>query len=94
MDEIHREVIRENFIYIGENLVLKDILDFLVGEMVLTEDMQEEILAEKTKKDKIAKFLFILPRRGPGAFEKFLEGLDSTKQDFIADRLRQSYSEM
>ena len=36
---------------------------------------------------KASKLLSILPRRGPLAYEKFLEALRDTSQSFLADRL-------
>ncbi|KAH3869579.1 hypothetical protein DPMN_032748 [Dreissena polymorpha] len=94
MENIHQDTLRANWIFLTENLVLNDLLDFLVQEFLFSDDMYEEVKAEKTNKDKVVKFLFILQRRGPQAFEKFMAGLRQTNQDFIAEKLSETLQQL
>lgn len=90
MDNVHRETLRLNWVYLTENLSMNELLDHMLGQLVITDDMYEEIKVQSTKKEQITHFLLILPRRGPNAFDKFLEALRATSQGFIVDKLIQT----
>lgn len=87
MDETHLEALRRNWINLIENLIPNEVLDHMLEKNVLTHDMYEEIRAKPTRKDQITEFLFVLQRRGPEAFAKFISALEATHQDFIAQQL-------
>lgn len=90
MEAIHRSTLRQNWVYLIENLVPGELADHLLAESILTNDMYEKIKVKATKKEKITHLLFIIQRRGPKAFEKFLTALRKTDQEFIADQLLQT----
>ena len=93
MEERHRDVLRRNWVYLGENVIVDEICDHLLQNHTFTHDMYDEIMVEKLRKDKISKFLFILVRRGPDAFPRFLQALRDTEQAFIADHLERVLQE-
>ena len=90
MDETHRATLRQNWVYLIENLIPDELADHLLAESIITNDMYEEIRVRPTKKEKITHLLFIIQRRGPHAFEKLLAALRNTEQEFIADQLLRS----
>ncbi|KAL3852244.1 hypothetical protein ACJMK2_015912 [Sinanodonta woodiana] len=90
MENIHRAALRQNWIYLMDNLIIQELLDRLYEKGLLTDDMKEEIQVEKTKRDMISKFLSILQRRGPYAFDYFIDALQETSQEFIAEKLKES----
>lgn len=90
MNDVHRETLRKNWVYLLENLVTDELLDYLLGKEVITPDMYEEINVQLTRQDKVTHFLSILQRRGPRAFDNFLDALVATNQGFISDRLMQT----
>lgn len=94
MNNLHRETIRLNWVFLSENLETAELLDHMLGEFVITHDMYEEVKAERTKKEKISHFLFILQRRGPQAFDKFLDALVATNQAFISEQLTQTHNQL
>lgn len=87
MNDVHRETLRKNWVYLLENLVTDELLDYLLGNEVITPDMYEEINVQLTRQDKVTHFLSILQRRGPQAFNNFLDALVATNQGFISDKL-------
>ena len=87
MDETHRSILRQNWVYLVDNLIPDELADHLLADSIITNDMYEEIRVKPTKKEKITQLLFIIQRRGPHAFEKLLAGLRNTEQEFIADQL-------
>lgn len=94
MDDLHRKTIRENWVFLSENLETAELLDHMLKEFVFTQDMYEEVKVERTKKEKISQFLFILQRRGPQAFDKFLDALVATNQAFISDQLTRTHNQL
>jgi hypothetical protein len=72
---------------------MNELLDHMLSQSIITDDMYDQISVQSTKKEQITEFLLILPRRGPQAFDKFLEALNETSQDFIAERLIQTYNQ-
>lgn len=90
MEEIHRRILRQNWVYLIDNLIPDELADHLLQESIITNDMYEEIRVRATKKEKITHLLFIIQRRGPQAFEKLLAALRNTEQEFIADQLLQT----
>ncbi|XP_076358068.1 caspase-2-like isoform X5 [Tachypleus tridentatus] len=78
MDPVHRELLKSNFVELSKVINLKQIVPFLLEKRIFTEHMMEDVLAERTEVDQKHKLLLDLPRRGPDAFEKFVEILLET----------------
>ncbi|KAK3608140.1 hypothetical protein CHS0354_004795, partial [Potamilus streckersoni] len=90
MEEVNKRAIRQNWSFLIQNIDIISLTDCLREDDTLTNDMCEQIEVERTTRDKIAKFLSIIMRRGPHAFDKLVQGLKKTDQTFIAEKLLQS----
>lgn len=90
MEKRHRDILRENHLFLVENLDFKSV-DFhakLFGNSLISEDDLERIQAKVTLRAMASEFLLhILPRRGPEAFGKFVRTLRSADMEFIAEQL-------
>ena len=73
MEEKHRSILRHHWSNIRENLEPNNILSSLV--LVLRETDEEEIREQSTRQERCDKLLYLLPRRGPNAFNVFMEAL-------------------
>ena len=87
MEDTHKETIRRNWTYLLENMMMDELLDDMYAREVLTEGMREEIEVKSTRREKVTQFLFTLQKRGPRAFQKFLDGLRACSMEFIAEQL-------
>lgn len=93
MEKRHQEALRKNWVYLMDNLILDDLLDLMQEREIFTANMAEEVSVKQTRKDKATHFLFTLIRRGPKAFDMFIEALRETDQSFIADQVLTSLHE-
>ncbi|KAH3859788.1 hypothetical protein DPMN_102611 [Dreissena polymorpha] len=92
MDITARKVLKQKKALIKENLVLEtSILDELESKDILTEDMSLDIQAKSTNGEKIDRFLSILKKRGPTAFEAFIASLQKD-HGFVAVMLMEEYN--
>jgi hypothetical protein len=87
MEKKHEEALRKNWVFLMDNLIMDGVLDSMMSKETFTSGMVEEVSVKQTRKDKATQFLFTLIRRGPHAFDLFLEALRENSQDFIADQL-------
>lgn len=90
MEHSHKEAIRKNWTYLLENLMVDDLLDYLISHSIITENMKEEVEIQRTRREKATQLLFIVQKRGPKAFQILLDGLRECHMEFIADRLESS----
>lgn len=91
MEQKHRDVLRTNRSWLIENIHdLDSITDYLLGVDIITENMLQEINAQKTPNGKKGKFLDFLPKRGPKAFLAFCEALKEHDKHVI-DKINPSY---
>ncbi|XP_026878803.1 death domain-containing protein CRADD [Electrophorus electricus] len=80
MDPKHKEILRAHRLQLSEQLIVDDtIIQYLYQEDILTQSQVEEIQSETSNKNKTLRLLYILPSRGPNAFNVFLKSLE---QDF------------
>ena len=68
MDRRHRDVLRSNWVYLLDAIVLENLLPVLYQNRILSQDLIVQIKNEGTLKQKNYAFLTILQRRGSGAF--------------------------
>ena len=87
MDDKHRDLLRTHRVYLLENLQPKSMIDHLVEKKLLSDDELDEIRAEKKTKEQIRLIIDKLPRKGPTAFDKFIEVLKVTGQEYVATKL-------
>ena len=88
MEKSHRNAIRKSWTFIINTLTTEQnscIMDYLMEKHILTTNMREEIECVKTTSDKNRKLLSIIPRRGPRAFELFIDSLYRYDLNFVAE---------
>ncbi|VDI11580.1 Hypothetical predicted protein [Mytilus galloprovincialis] len=74
------------------NCLLEDLdptmsfLSLLYCSKIITEDQKDRVENQRTRQDKVITLLDILPRRGPRAFRKFIDVLE-TDYNWIKERL-------
>eukprot|EP00794_Sanderia_malayensis_P008766 gene8766-9703_t len=90
MLQVHRKKLLEKRVELVKDLEPKDITSYLYQKDVLSEDDVELIKSERTRKLRAELFLDTIPRRGPNAYEAFIESLkqnSGTKHlaDFLYD---------
>ena len=83
MEQKQRTILRLHWSSIRDNLEPKDILPKLIT--VLSETDKEDIKAQSTIQERCDKLLEILLRRGPTAFEVFVEALKQTVPHLAVD---------
>jgi len=88
MSHLHRELLRKNGTFLVQNLHFDSLfLDFMQTNNILTNEMIQEIEDCNTKQAKVNRFLSILPKRGPKAFNTFIEALSVSDQCMISKKL-------
>ena len=93
MERRHQEALRRNWVYLMDNLIMDGVLDSMMSKEIFTSTMGEEVSVKQIRKDQVTHFLFTLIRRGPHAFDLFLEALRENSQEFIADQLVETLNE-
>jgi len=89
MEEIHKELLRENFTYLKDNVKPFDVIDYLYEKNILPADEVERLRKKKTISDIVDRLVrVVLPRSGPDAFSWFVIALDETKQSHVSNDLR------
>ena len=63
MDSADKLRLQKNHASILDDLSVDDVLVYLVQEGILNDDDQERIQGEKTRRDRVAKLLSMLPYR-------------------------------
>lgn len=89
MNEEQKKKIFANIVFLRDNLDAKDILDYFIEKMIFTLDHKDEIVSQipNTRLKRNDKFLEILMRSGPQAYDVFLYALEQSGSKFIADRI-------
>ncbi|XP_033724604.1 caspase-2-like [Pecten maximus] len=88
MDEVDRRKLTSNRSYLVKNIYkTMNVVDKLMEDRIITDGMKQDIEAERTNDDRNRRLLDIIPRRGPQAFEAFLNALVNTDNDFAAEQL-------
>ncbi|CAH8459790.1 unnamed protein product [Schistosoma guineensis] len=91
MEKEHRDVIRKLRVFLVKNISnLEEILDILESALIITENQRHSILSGTTLAEKIRRFLDIIVRCGPSAYDKFKQALLETNQKSIYDRLNET----
>ncbi|XP_052763434.1 uncharacterized protein LOC128205661 [Mya arenaria] len=94
MNEAQRSVLQRHLKTLGDNIMLtEELLAAMYQRKLFEWNMIETIKAEKTHTDQLYKMLNMLPRRGPEAFDNFI---DILKPDYpwLASALESTYKEM
>ncbi|XP_048360461.1 caspase-2 isoform X2 [Sphaerodactylus townsendi] len=87
MWKCHQEALKRNRVSLAKQLVLKELLEHLIEQDVITMEMVEIIQAKDGSFSQNVEFLNLLPKRGPKAFLAFCEALRETKQQHLEEML-------
>ena len=87
MDELADTAIRDNYIYLLDNLPAAEIIDALYQAKFFTLEMKEDLELLPTRRSKARKVLSILPYRGSKAFNEFCKALRKLDKGYIVDVL-------
>ncbi|XP_052693451.1 uncharacterized protein LOC128171728 [Crassostrea angulata] len=68
MEKIHQDIIKANYSTLVRNMMTSSVAEHLFASNVITDEMRQQIEAEKTSYDRNRKLLSIILRRGPRAF--------------------------
>ena len=86
MEDKHRDILRSCHVALVTDLEPEMLFAHLIQERVMTPDDQEKINKIATRKLQSEEFLSILPRRGPKAYQEFVNALEEN-QSFLACKL-------
>ena len=75
MDKTHKRILLQRRLDLINDLEIDFILSYLFQEEILTDDDVELIKYERTRKSRAECLLDTIPRKGPKAFQTFVNGL-------------------
>ena len=89
-----REIIRCNLVSLNEELppIINLILDHLYGKRVFGNHVLYEFLDTPSTLDRTRALLTFLPKRGPKAFNNFLDALEAADRTDISVKLKKGKS--
>lgn len=90
MDEAQEEVMTTNYAYLVEHVNALDVHPKLVSKQLVNPDFYQQLVAEKTRKDKVHVLLNELQRSpDPDCFDKFTKALSEVDppHQTIAEKL-------
>lgn len=90
MDIKDKQAITTNLVFLNKNTVnIEMIVDHLISTGTISMLSREDILRpDKTNYQKVCELYHYIQKKGPNAFSRLLDALDSTGNGFVADRLR------
>lgn len=88
MDETHKKILQRNRINLVIDLDPSKLYDGLLEKGVFTQDMIDEIQSAGTRRDQARELVRDLETRGSRAFPLFLECLQETGQESLAELLQ------
>lgn len=94
MEDTHRKVLQKLRLHISRNINARRITETLFSRGVLDENDKESIIAETTTEYKALYLLDLLPRKGPTAFDDFVQALYACNNAFLANSIQSELSGM
>lgn len=88
MDETHKKILQRNRVNLVTDLDPSKLCDGLLAKGVFTQDMIDEIQSAGTRRDQARQLVRDLETRGSRAFPLFLECLQETGQESLAELLQ------
>lgn len=88
MEDSKRDVLQKHRLQISTAINPRRVVEELYSRGLLDTNDREEILAETTTQYTAFKLLDILPRKGPKAFDIFLQTLYHCGYEFLANTLQ------
>ncbi|XP_069774262.1 caspase-2 isoform X1 [Narcine bancroftii] len=89
----HREALRSLHLVLARQLVAGELQQHLLSQRILTEEMMHLIEAKVGSFNRNVELLLLLPKRGPSAFDVFLQALRDTEQTHLAQLLLEQLRE-
>lgn len=68
MEKVHQDIIKANYSTLVRNMMTSSVAEHLFASNIITDEMKQQIEAEKTSYDRNRKLLSIILRRGQRAF--------------------------
>ena len=87
MSQYHRDLLTSKRPQIVDDLLVDDILPYLMGQFVFNDDDQQQIHTKKSDRLKAEKCLDLLATRGDKAFGHFLDSLRKASCEHIVQHL-------
>ena len=90
MNNVHRNILQTSCTYLIDNITsVEGICDYLMTDGILDPGLKDTILTKTPKpKGQIRELIYNqLPKRGPTAFDCFIDALNNTNQEYIAKHL-------
>ena len=82
-----KKTLTGNFVRLVAETPVQPVVRYLQEKRILSDEHVEDILYQNTEKNKVRQLLIILVRRGPKAFNTFVEALRSSDCDTLAELL-------
>ena len=89
--EPHHLALREQRVFLIENMIVTDVLDYLIQDFSLTADDEESIADIAGPRAKMRRMLDILQTKEEKAFHAMIEGLKANHCDHVVKRLMESF---
>jgi len=81
MEEVHRQVLKENLTYLQDNLSPESVLDELFAAGTISDDQLQRLRTKPTTKSCVRQLVaFNLPKAGSAAFGAFINALQANQQ--------------
>ncbi|XP_052760721.1 caspase-3-like [Mya arenaria] len=93
MEKAQKTALRKCRVQLVTDLQIKDVYDFIDKYQLLTPIMLEQLKAKESRPDQVRAFLDLLPRRGPKAFNTFLQILLESGHKTLADAILLEYQQ-
>lgn len=92
MEKIHQDIIKANYSTLVRNMMTSSVAEHPFASNVITDEMRQQIEAEKTSYDRNRKLLSIILRRGPRVFTglrmALLKSIKETCLSFLHPKTR------
>lgn len=89
MDPRHKTVLKKVRPKLLEDLEVLPVLTRLLAGLILTQDDYDQVMAEKTRGKQAECLLNVLPRRGPDAFNEFIQCIGD-EQEHLRKALKEA----
>lgn len=90
MDQIHRDALRRTRVALVKDLDVNNVWYELLSQDIFTPLMIEHIMVEGTRNDKVCRLLNTLVEMGTNAYQVFLNVLQTTGYEFLANQIVQN----
>ncbi|XP_053378967.1 caspase-9-like [Mercenaria mercenaria] len=94
MEPAQRAAIRKCRVRLVSDLMIEHMFDSIESRSLFTPIMLECIKAKESRPEKVRTFLDYLQRRGPDAFDQFIQCLRETEHDYVASYVLEEYLSM